>query len=271
MKIKHYLEIIVIAVLFALIMTGSSCPKAETESNLVIETETDKVTITTTEDNTEIVEVEQKKKAYEKVNEVVYTTTSVNVRKGAGKKYKKLVTALPNTKLRRVAIGSNGWDKVKINGKIYYISHKYLTTKKPSNVAIGIKKQIENSKISSSDLRYMSAIIWAEAGNQCKAGQQAVGIVVMNRVRSTTYKNTIYDVIHESGQFSPVKDGNLVKALARYDRGDMPEVTINAAKYALKGNTTITYNGTTYDIDGYIAFSRYVKNAKLVIQDHMFR
>jgi hypothetical protein len=271
MKIKHYLEIMIIAVLLALIMMGSSYPEVDaeeevTESNLIIETETDRAVTTTKE-----IEVEQKKKTYEKVNEVVYTTTSVNVRKGAGKKHKKLVTALPNTKLRRVAIGSNGWDKVKINGKIYYVSHKYLTTKKPSNVAIGIKKQIENSKISSNDLRYMAAIIWAEAGNQCEAGQQAVGIVVMNRVRSTTYKNTVYDVIYEKGQFSPVKDGNLNKALARYDRGDMPEVTINAAKYALKGNTTITYNGTTYDIDGYIAFSRYVKNAKLVIQDHMFK
>lgn len=51
----------------------------------------------------------------------------------------------------------------------------------------------------------------------------------------------------------------------------MPEYIIDAAKYALRGNTVVNYNGETYDLDGYLYFSRYVENAKLTIQDHMFK
>ena len=66
-------------------------------------------------------------------------------------------------------------------------------------------------------------------------------------------------------------NGSFSRALNRYDSGDMPECVIDAAKYALQGNTTVNYNGITYDLNGYLYFSRWVSNAKLTIQDHMFK
>ena len=46
-----------------------------------------------------------------------------------------------------------------------------------------------------SDLRYMSSIIYCEAGNQPYEGQVAVGAVVLNRVNSGSYPNSIEEVI----------------------------------------------------------------------------
>ena len=209
---------------------------------------------------------------YKEVFDYVYTTTRVNIRTYIGTESDILLTAETGTKLQRVGINAAiGWDLIKINNCDYYISNEYITTEEPDQLANSIEQQLEDSKISTSDLRYMSAIIWAEAGNQCEAGQQAVGIVVMNRVASDIYKDTVYDVINEPYQFTPVNNGSFSEALNYYDCGEMPECVVDAAKYALHGNTTVNYNGTTYDLDGYLCFSRYVENAKLIIQDHMFK
>lgn len=229
----------------------------------------EKETILVKQQETEIKEIDD---IYEEVFDYVYTTERVNIRTHTDVESEILLTAEIGTKLQRV--GKNvipGWDWVRINDEDYYVSNEYLTTEEPEQLAVSIEQQVEDSKISASDLRYMSAIIWAEAGNQCEAGQQAVGIVVMNRVASETYKDTVYDVINEPYQFSPVKNGSFSRALSRYDSGDMPECVIDAAKYVLKGNTTVNYNGQTYDLDGYLYFSRYVSGCRLQIQDHMFK
>lgn len=57
------------------------------------------------------------------------------------------------------------------------------------------------------DLYWMSRIITAEAGNQCLEGQIAVGNVVLNRVASPRYANTVQSVIFQAGQFDPVRSG----------------------------------------------------------------
>ena len=63
--------------------------------------------------------------------------------------------------------------------------------------------------------RYLLAnLIYCEAGGESYAGQVAVGSVVMNRVLSSVYPNTITGVIYQSGQFSPVASGRLALALS---------------------------------------------------------
>ena len=122
------------------------------------------------------------------------------------------------------------------------------------------------------ELRYMSSIIFAEAGNQCEAGQQAVGIIVMNRVRYEDYfEDDIISVIYEDGQFTPVDNGMLDTALEMYDEGILPASCIEAAVYAIEGNTIVNYNDKEYDLQDYLFFSRYIKNRKLIIEDHQFK
>lgn len=121
-----------------------------------------------------------------------------------------------------------------------------------------------------SDLKYLAAIVYCESGNQCIAGQQAVAIVVMNRVRSGSFPNDIYSVLYQSGQFTPVSSGSLNKGLSMYDNGTLPQSCIDAANYALAGNTSVIYNDETRDISDYYFFGRYRKNCRWQIQDHQF-
>ena len=121
-----------------------------------------------------------------------------------------------------------------------------------------------------SDLKYLAAIVYCESGNQCMAGQQAVAIVVMNRVRSGNFPNDIYSVLYQSGQFTPASNGSLNKGLSMYDNGTLPQSCIDAAIYALAGNTSVTYNDETRDISDYYFFGRYRNNCRWQIQDHQF-
>lgn len=63
--------------------------------------------------------------------------------------------------------------------------------------------------------RYLLAnLIYCEAGGEPYAGQLAVGSVVINRVLSSVYPDTVVGVIYQNKQFSPVASGRLELALA---------------------------------------------------------
>ena len=64
------------------------------------------------------------------------------------------------------------------------------------------------------DRDLLACIIYCEAGNQPYTGQVAVGAVVMNRVRSAAFPNTVSGVIYQKGQFSPVASGRLATRLS---------------------------------------------------------
>ena len=65
-----------------------------------------------------------------------------------------------------------------------------------------------------SDLDLLAAIIWCEAGNQPYEGMVAVGQVVMNRVASSSFPNSVSEVLNQPGQFTPASAGTLQAALA---------------------------------------------------------
>lgn len=86
------------------------------------------------------------------------------------------------------------------------------------------------------DKELLAALIFCEAGNQPYEGQVAVGAVVMNRVESASYPNTISEVIYQSGQFTPAMTGWLdsVRANAGYTASAM-----QAAEDALAGSSPV--------------------------------
>ncbi len=59
------------------------------------------------------------------------------------------------------------------------------------------------------DLYWLSRIIYAESGNQPLDGKIAVGNVVLNRVASPRFPNSVSDVIFQRGQFTPARNGSL--------------------------------------------------------------
>lgn len=149
------------------------------------------------------------------------------------------------------------------------LSNQILVTTYASDTSIGGNEQVV--AYSDEDLRLMSAIIFCEAGNQCYAGQEAVGIVVMNRVESDQFPNNIYDVIYQKGQFTPASTDFLKKGLKMYDNNEIPESCVNAAMAALDGENYVNYEEEILDLSECLFFSRYVKNAKFEIQDHEFK
>ena len=75
--------------------------------------------------------------------------------------------------------------------------------------AMGIMTSSSNSTGSttnSSDLNLLSRLIYGEARGESYTGQVAVGAVVLNRVKSSSFPNTIAGVIYQSGAFDVVSD-----------------------------------------------------------------
>ncbi len=97
--------------------------------------------------------------------------------------------------------------------------------------AMGIFNSSGNSSSSNStttsDLNLLARVVYGEARGEPYAGQVAVAAVVLNRVRSSSFPNTISGVVYQSGAFTAVSDGqiNLTPNTTAY----------NAARDALNG------------------------------------
>lgn len=79
-------------------------------------------------------------------------------------------------------------------------------------------------------LHWLSQIINAESGNQSLIGKIAVGNVVLNRVNSPMFPNSVYNVVFQSNQFTPVANGTIYL--------EPNEESVIAAKLCLDGANT---------------------------------
>lgn len=139
-----------------------------------------------------------------------------------------------------------------------------------SSVVVPAEAKAKKS-YSNSDLRLMSSIIYAEAGGESFKGKVAVGIVIMNRKRVSSFPNTVSGVIYQPYQFGPVSNGSLNRALSMYDNGTLSQSCIKAARMALKGKTTLKLNGKKMNFSNFYYFSGYVSGARLSIGNHQFK
>lgn len=78
----------------------------------------------------------------------------------------------------------------------------------------------------------LAALVQCEAGGQGVQCMTAVGAVVINRVRSGSYPNSIYNVIYQRGQFGPASSGRLEQRLA----SGVSSSARQAARAALSGS-----------------------------------
>lgn len=85
------------------------------------------------------------------------------------------------------------------------------------------------------DISMLAALIECEAGGEIYEGKLAVGSVVINRVRSSYFPNTLVEVIYQSGQFSPVASGRYATVLSR----GASQECVRAATEVLAGNITL--------------------------------
>lgn len=145
-----------------------------------------------------------------------------------------------------------------IEGSYYYFNtkdYKKITSQTVTvgNVtyyfdSTGVGTPVSNSKIPATkvnvettyytdeyadDETLLAAIIYCESGNQSFAGQQAVGMVIMNRVYSSLFPDTIREVVYAKMQFEPARlapthGASLTRAL-RY-----PDTVTESCKLAAK-------------------------------------
>lgn len=126
----------------------------------------------------------------------------------------------------------------------------------------GTTSSSSSSSASSTDLNLLARVVYGEARGEPYTGQVAVAAVVLNRVRSSSFPNSVARVVYQSGAFDCVSDGqiNLTPNQSAY----------NAAKDALNGWDP-TY-GCLFYYNPRTATSKWMlsRTVKLSIGNHAF-
>lgn len=97
--------------------------------------------------------------------------------------------------------------------------------------------------LSEYEIMMLATIIYCEAGNQGTEGQLAVGYVIMNRIRSSRFPNTLEGVLRQSKQFEPVGSGRFDLVLKAEQDDDIPNIVTqscwNAARTVVNGTSNV--------------------------------
>jgi len=127
--------------------------------------------------------------------------------------------------------------------------------------AMGISRSTTQDS-QSSDVALLARLISAEARGEPYKGQVAVGAVVLNRVDSPIFPNTIAGVIYQNGAFSCVADGQFNQAVS--------ESAYRAARDAINGMDPS--GGAIYYFNPSTATSKWIWSRPLlvIIGNHRF-
>ena len=155
------------------------------------------------------------------------------------------------------------------NLDLIYVGETVNTNKNdrqtPLNVTHSPSKAIQNnSSMSDSQIDLFARLVSAEAESEPYIGKVAVAEVVLNRINSSEFPNTLEGVIYQKNQFSPVTNGAIYK-MADAD-------SIKAVHEALTGNTNYS-NGALFFYDPANASSRWLDSLRTVavIGGHTFK
>ena len=97
-------------------------------------------------------------------------------------------------------------------------------------------RDISEVQFAEGDRYLLANLIYCEAGGEPYAGQLAVGAVVINRVLSGVYPDTVTGVIYQHKQFSPAGSGRLALALSE---NRATPACYKAADEAMAGQTNV--------------------------------
>ena len=158
----------------------------------------------------------------------------------------------------------NDWYKVQapVNGKTVtgYVFAEYIDLTGDTSSS-GEGDSSSDISFTDDEVELLAALVYCEAGNQSYEGKLAVANVVLNRLNSSQFPNTIKDVIYQKNQFSPASSGALEKAL----NNGVPSDCVKAAKDAMSGNN---------NVEGFLFFNTVVNTDSVAdyiqIGDHIF-
>ncbi|AWX56654.1 MULTISPECIES: cell wall hydrolase [Brevibacillus] len=151
------------------------------------------------------------------------------------KKEKKTTTSATATKRESVQVSRDSRPKVVRNGKV---------------------------KVSERDMELLARLVYAEGRGEPYEGQVAIAAVVLNRVASDEFPNTVREVIYAPNAFSPVHDGNLTHK--------SNESTRKAVQDALNGKDPS--NGSLYFFNPDTATSKWIWSRPVTVEigNHRF-
>lgn len=185
---------------------------------------------------------------------VTIETDGLRVRKEPSENAAILGWIAQDDSLEVIEVVNDDWISVYFENDTAYVSAKYVDMdfhidagetmasikKREEEAAAAKKKAIADANqaviADADDLRLMAALIQCEAGSEPYEGKLAVASVVMNRVRSGAYPNTISGVIYASGQFTPAMSGKVAKT---YNNGKILDSCYQAAQEAMSGVSNV--------------------------------
>ena len=204
---------------------------------------------------------------------VTSQSSALNIRKEADENAEILGVLTEKVFVDMIEDLGNGWISVDYNDETGYVQADYVTTELKIDAgetiaAIKIREEAEKKaaltrnrgavSADADEVKLLAALIQCEAGNQPYEGRVAVGAVVLNRVKSGAYPNSIYSVIYASGQFTPAINGTVAKV---YNSGNIYDMNYQAAEAAINGETTV---GTA------LHFRRINGHEGIIIGAHVF-
>lgn len=183
-------------------------------------------------------------------NIAVVTADAVNIRKEDSMDA-EIYSVITKDHVLDVISVEEEWICVDLDGKDGYVLAEYvdlefkldygetleeIKTRKEAEKEAARHKNYGEYTTDADTTLLLAALIHCEARGESYEGQLAVGAVVMNRVRSKAYPDTIHGVIYASGQFTPALNGKVDKV---YESGKINESCIKAAKEALSGVSNV--------------------------------
>ena len=150
-----------------------------------------------------------------------------------------------------LSVGEDGWACIDYEGSDGYVYTEYITIEFKIDAGETMEAIKEREAAEAEAKRHvnygeyttdadttllLAALIQCEAGGESYEGQLAVGAVVMNRVRSAAYPDTIHGVIYASGQFTPAQSGKVNRVL---ESGRISQSCIDAATEAISGVSNV--------------------------------
>lgn len=204
---------------------------------------------------------------------VTIETETLRVRKEPSADADVIGLLTQDDELYIIEVLNDDWISVEYGDDVGYVSSEFVNIDfhidEGETLAAIAKREEEERKakltanqgavvVGGDDTKLLAALIYCEAGNESYNGQLAVGAVVMNRVRSGAYPNTISGVIYASGQFPPALNGKVARA---YTNNVMSESCYQAAQAAINGETNV--GGATH-------FRRAGNREGIVIDNQVF-
>lgn len=204
---------------------------------------------------------------------VAHIDTGLKVREEPSTEAKILGILPKGDEVEVLSTGEDGWACIDYEGTDGYVFMEYVTIEFKIDAGETMEAIKEREAAEAEAKRHvnygqytadadmtllLAALIQCEAGGESYEGQLAVGAVVMNRVRSAAYPDTIHGVIYASGQFTPAQSGKVNRVL---ESGKIKQSCIDAATEAISGVSNV--GDMTH-------FRRNNGRAGLVIGNHVF-